>query len=240
MLTLWQRLVSRAQRTLAEDPQYYALALLTLALGLGVHAGLFESAGNLRLTTRPPAAADAMVIAANAAPTTSSIMTARPIPLAVISSSGTSDQAISAFVRRLAARHHHSRVTLSAQKHRRSHSARHVKVALRTHRRSTRRLVRTKWSNHYRVRRQVKTEWAVKPAASQPAEPPAIATWTETTPPAAEANVGMMMSPAAGAIGPAESGLAVTPAPTPMPEAAPEPAAPSPKPCPFLQRPNPK
>lgn len=236
MLTLWQRLVSRARRMLAEDPQYYAVALLTLALGLGVHAGLFESAGNLRVTPRPPVAADAMVIAANAAPLTSSIMTVRPIPLAVISSSGTSDQAISAFVRRLAARHHHNRVTLSAQKHQRRHSARHVKVAWRAHRRSTHRLVRAKWTSHYRVRHQVKTEWAVKPAPSQPTEPSANATWTETAPPAAPANAGMMMSPVAGAMGPNESGLAVTPAP----EAAPEPATPGSKPCPFLHRPNPK
>ena len=243
MLTLWQKLVSRAQRMLAEDPQYYAVALLTLALGLGVHAGLFESAGHLRLAPRPPAAADAMAIAANAASTisgTSGIATARPIPLAVSSSSSTSDKAISEFVRRLAARRHHNRIALSAQKHERRHSARHVKVAWRPeasgHRRSTHRLVKAKWTSRHRARRHVKTEWAVKPAPSWPAEPPAIATWTETAPPAAEANVGMMMSPVVGAIGPAESGLAATPAP----EAAPEPATPSSKPCPFLLRHNPK
>ena len=236
MLTLWQRLVTRAQRMLAEDPQYYVVALLTLALGLGVNAGLFQSAGRLRVPPRPPAAADAMAIAASVASTNPSILAARPIPLAVCSSSSTSDKAISAFVRRLAARHHHNRVRLIAHKHQRRHSARHVKVAWRTHRRSTHRLVTSKWTTHHRARRRMKTQWAIKRAPSAPAEPSAIATWTETAATAAEATAGTMMSPAIAAVGPSESGLAATPAP----EAAPQPAPPGSNPCPFLRRPNPK
>lgn len=98
MKALWQRISWHARQMLAEDPRVVVLSLLTLALGLGVHAGLLNSMIRSRLAHRSRTATSSMVIADRAFAGASAIVT---MPRAVPSS----DADIAAFVRKLAAKH---------------------------------------------------------------------------------------------------------------------------------------
>ncbi len=116
MKALWQRIRWHAQQMLAEDPRVIVLSLLTMALGLGVHAGLLNSMIRSRLAHRARTAPASMIVADRAlAGAGDMVTTLRAAP--------STDEAIAAFVRKLASKHNRT-VDCARTRHR---SARRVK-----------------------------------------------------------------------------------------------------------------
>ncbi len=226
MSTLWRKMSSRARRMLAEDPRFFALALLVLALGLGVHAGLFEAVNGSRFGARSWTTPNRVVTASD------QVWDASGGALLALEPAGSSDAAISAFVRRLAASSTGSETKPACAAHRRRHNPRRIKTAWLTHRRNARRM-RVAWITHLRTVQRLKSAWIVNPPLAQPGDAPAIITWTEIVPPAAEPGMGMT-PPAAIALSPVEAERAPDPAPEPAIAAAPT----SPARCPLAPRRN--
>lgn len=226
MSTLWQKLISHARRMLAEDPHFFALALLVLALGLGVHAGLFEAVNGSRLATRSRTAPDPVVTASSQVGDASdrAVLAPEPAP--------SSDAAISAFVRRLAASRNGSETKPACAAHRRCHTARSIKTAWVSHRRNARG-VQIAWITHLRTGQRLKSVWIVNPPVGQPGDAPAVVTWTEIVPPVPQPGMGMT-SLAAIALSPVEAEPAPAPAAEPAIAAAPA----SPARCPLGPRQN--
>jgi len=231
MSRLWREASSRVRRMLAEDPRYFEVALIVLALGLGVHAGLFQAINGSRLSPGPQATADPAMIAANQTWDASggTVVATEPAPA--------SDAAISAFVRRLAATRADSepKPTCPFQHH--LHTSRRVRLAWLARQRAAHRL-QIAWSLRQRTAKhtapRLNEVWVLSASAALSGDAPAIVMRTDIAPAVAPR---VVIAPSAD-IG----RRAVDPDPEPAASLAPDPvAAPvSPARCPFVPRHKPE